>query len=567
MGNLPDALEQLAARLAALERRVDLLERPSAEPIAPKALIPPTAEAGEGLSLAQASGAFSVLGKAMLGIAGAYLLRAVAESSSLPRLAIAAVAIVYALLWLVAAARVPGEEWFPSTVYAGTSALILAPMLWELTLSFKVLSAPATAAILSLFVIAATALAWKKNLTPVLWVAYLATATAALALSVATHQLLPFIATLLLMTMISEFAAERNHPQSVRSLAALTTDAAIWALIFIYSSPASTRVDYPALDTAALLLPGCLLFLIYATSIVLRTMLLGQKITVFETGQAMIAFLLAASSVLYFTPSNGAIVLGAVCLLFSAACYAAVFFLLSKAAEGRNFHVFAAWAAGLFLAGSLLCLPPFWLSVCLGMAAIAATVFTTHLTLRFHGLVFLFAAAIASGLLEYAFHALAGNLPESLDASVCIVSICAFICYAACAFLCYAVGKRSLQENWKSQLFHLATAALAVFALAALLIEGLLWLSALRIAPNAPYIAFIRTLILCALALALAFAGSCWRRVELTRIAYATLGLVAAKLLLEDLRLGHLEFIAAAIFLFAITLIAVPQMARMGRKP
>jgi hypothetical protein len=559
MGDLPDALEHLTARLAALERRVDLLERPSAEPIAPKALIPPIAEAGEGLSLAQASGAFSVLGKAMLGIAGAYLLRAMAESSSLPRLAIAAVAIVYALLWLVAAARVPAEEWFPSTVYAGTSALILAPMLWELTLSFKVLSAPATAAILGLFVIAATALAWKKNLAPVLWVAYLAATTAALALSVATHQLLPFIATLLLMALISEFAAARNHQRSVRFLPALAADAAIWALIFIYSSPASTRLDYPALGIAALLLPSSLLFLIYGVSVALRTMLLRQKITIFETGQAMIAFLLAASSVLYFAPGNGAIVLGAVCLLFSAACYAAAFLLLSKAAEGRNFHVFAAWAAGLFLAGSYLCLPLFWLSACLGLAAIAATVLATHLTLRFHGLVFLLTAAVASGLMEYSFHALAGNLPESLDASVCIVSLC--------AFLCYAVGKRSPQENWKSQLLHLATAALAVFSLAALLVEGLLWLSALRIAPNAPYIAFIRTLILCALALALAFAGYRWRRVELTRIAYATLGLVAAKLLLEDLRLGHLEFIAAAIFLFAITLIAVPQMARMGRKP
>jgi hypothetical protein len=558
MGDLPDALEHLTARLAALERRVDLLERPSAEPIAPKALIPPTAEAGEGLSLTQAGGAFSVLGKAMLGIAGAYLLRAVAESSSLPRLAIAVVAIVYALLWLVAAARVPAEEWFPSTVYAGTSALILAPMLWELTLSFKVLSAPATAAILGLFVIAATALAWKKNLTPVLWMAYFAAATAALALSVATHQLLPFIATLLLMALISEFAAARNHQQSARFLPALAADAAIWALIFIYSSPASTRLDYPSLGTATLLLPGCLLFLIYGVSVALRTMLLRQKITVFETGQAMIAFLLAASSVLYFAPGRGAIFLGAVCLLFSAACYAAVFFLLSKAAEDRNFHVFAAWAAGLFLAGSILCLPPFWLATCLGMAAIAATVLATRLTLRFHGLVFLLAAAIASGLLAYAFHALAGAMPVRLDASVCIVSLC--------AFLCYAVGKRSPQENWKAQLLHLATAALAVFALAALLVEGLLSLSALHMPPHAPSVAFIRTLILCVLALVLAFAGSRWRRVELTRIAYATLGLVAAKLLLEDLRLGHLEFIAAAIFLFAITLIAVPQMARMKKK-
>jgi uncharacterized membrane protein YjjP (DUF1212 family) len=153
MDVLPDTLERLADRVETLERRVlalEALERaPSAamrEPVAS-----PAAAAGEGFSLAQAGGAFSILGKSMLGIAGAYLLRAVAESSSLPRLAIAAVAIVYALLWLVAAARVREEEWFASTIYAGTSALILAPMLWELTLRFKVLPAPVTAAILGIF--------------------------------------------------------------------------------------------------------------------------------------------------------------------------------------------------------------------------------------------------------------------------------------------------------------------------------------------------------------------------------------------------------------------------------
>jgi len=316
MGNLPDALEQLTARLAALERRVALLEGSSTLPSAPEPLIQPlvqpVAETGEGISLAQSGGAFSVLGKAMLGIAGAYLLRAVAESSSLPKLAIAAVAIVYALLWLVAASRVPAEKWFSSTIYAGISALILAPMLWELTLSFKVLTAPATAAILGVYVIVATALAWKKYLAPVLWVAYLAAAATALALSVATHQLLPFIATLILMALISEYAAARNHQQSVRPLAALAADAAIWALIFIYSSSAGARIDYPALNTSALLLPGCLLFLIYAASVVLRALVLRQKISAFETGQTMIAFLLGLSSVLCFAPDRGAIVMGAV---------------------------------------------------------------------------------------------------------------------------------------------------------------------------------------------------------------------------------------------------------------
>ena len=99
------------------------------------------ADAGRADRVAPAGGIFSVLGRAMLGMAGAYLLRAVAEASLLPRPAVAAIAIVYAILWLVWAARVPAGAWFASITYACTSALILAPMLWELTLRFKVLPA------------------------------------------------------------------------------------------------------------------------------------------------------------------------------------------------------------------------------------------------------------------------------------------------------------------------------------------------------------------------------------------------------------------------------------------
>ena len=71
---------------------------------------------------------------------------------------------------------------------------------------------------------------------------------------------------------------------------------------------------------------------------------------------------------------------------------------------------------------------------------------------------------------------------------------------------------------------------------------------------------------MCSLALGLAYAGARWHRVELTRIAYAALALLAAKLLFEDLRHGHLEFIAGSIFLFAVTLITVPRLARTGQK-
>jgi hypothetical protein len=109
-------------------------------------------------------------------------------------------------------------------------------------------------------------------------------------------------------------------------------------------------------------------------------------------------------------------------------------------------------------------------------------------------------------------------------------------------------------------------AVLAVAGVAALAVEGLVALVALSMIPEAHHVAFIRTLTVCAAAIALAFSGWHWRRKELTRIGYAALALLAVKLVVEDLRHGHMAFIAASIFIFAITLLVVPRVARMGQR-
>src|SRR5579863_1214617 len=171
MNVLPDSLERLVTRLDALERRVSVLEHPSEAYESQPADAPmPSSEAQPVAAPAYslAGGAFPILGKAMLGIAGAYLLRAVAESNTFPRLAVAAIAIAYAMLWLIWASRAPVAAWFAGTTYACTSALILAPMLWELTLSFNVFPAAVTASVLGAYVCVATVLAWRRKLTSVL---------------------------------------------------------------------------------------------------------------------------------------------------------------------------------------------------------------------------------------------------------------------------------------------------------------------------------------------------------------------------------------------------------------
>lgn len=564
MHDLPEDLEALTSRVDALEKRVHELEHPSevtAMPLAPSAHAPARSQLAEDSAIEQAGSVFPVLGRAMLGIAGAYLLRAFEQSSPFYREAIAAVAIVYALAWLVWATRARAAAAYARAIYACTSALILAPMLWELTLRFKILSPSLAAAVLCGFVALAMVLAWKQNFSPVFWVAHAAAALTALALSIATSQMLPFIAALLLMVVLCEYAVARGRGQSIRPVVAALADIALWILIYIYASPPNTRADYPSLAPAALFVPACLLFLIHAVSVALKTTLLQRKITAFEVAQCMMAFLLAVVSLLLFAPGAAATEVGIACLVLAAASYSAAFVLFRHASDPRNFRVFAAWSAMLFLAGTLSILPPGWAAACLGLAALAAVAFGVRqecMTLDFHGVVYLAAAAIASGLLDYTLSALAGPPTARPAWSIFLVS--------ACAVLCYAVGKERVGEDWEHQLLHFVPAWLAVCAVTAMLAQGLLLLVALFLTPEDAHVAFIRTFAVCAVALALAFGGALWQRLEMTRIAYAALAFEAAKLIFEDLRHGRMGFIAASFFLFAVTLIGVPRLARLGHK-
>ena len=563
MDDLRDALARLDARLENLERRVSALEgRPQpAIPSAREAALPGLATpATQAAVLPQTENVFSVAGKAMLGIAGAYVLRAIAESGSFPKLAVVVLALAYAAMWLVWSARAPAHAPITRVAFAATAALILVPMLGELTLRFQVLPAFVTAGLLSAFVLGAFVLAWRGNLASVVWVTAGAAALTALALMILSRDLAPYIVALLVMATSSEFAAATDHWPSLRFLVSPAIDLAVLILVYIHSLPESSRPGYVAVSTPVLLALPLLLFLIYGASISYRTAILRRRMTVFEIAQAAVAFLLASLGWLWFAPGAGRAALGAFCWLLSAACYAAAITRFDRTAAQRNYQVYAAWAVGLALAGSFLVLPPvprvLFLSVA-SITAMLAGVRVGRLTLEFHGLVYLTAAAFTSSLLVYAARALAGTFPTAPGWIVWLVAVCALLCYAA--------GGRFPADQWNQRLLRLLSAVLAVCAVATFLVSGLVWLVAIGMTLGASHVAVIRTLITCALALALAFSGSRWHRLELVWTAYGTLAFVTAKLLFEDLPHSHSGAIAVSIFLYAIALIAVPRLARTAR--
>jgi hypothetical protein len=558
MEDLPESLSRLIVRLDELEQRVTALERPfsplsSAPAVEPSAV--PTAASGPAKPTAEGGGAFAVVGRALLGIAGAYLLRAVAESDLVPKPIVASVAIAYAFTWLVWGARTRAGSWFPSSVYSCTSSLILAPMLWELTMRFKVMSAWTAACSIAVFAGVAFVLARKPAQVPVLRITNIAAGSLSLALAIATHVTLPFIGVLLLMVAFSEFALSRDRASGARLFVAFAADLAVWTLIFIYSFPQSTRQDYPSIAPHWLILPGFALFLIFAASISIKSILRRNKITAFETLQTTIAFVMTAYSFLLFGPPAGRVILGVLCLALSVVVYIAVFKPIECMREPFNATVFSSWTAALFLAGNWLCIPVSWTPASMGLAAVAATVAGSRmhrLALEFHGTLYLLTAGVASGFLGYILRVATEMPNEAPSWGIDLVS--------GCAVVCYVTVSSNRGDPWQQKTLHLVSACVAICGATALMVQGFTTLTSLIVHPAAHHLAFIRTLTLCAVALALAFGGAHWRRLELTRLGFAVLVLLAVKLVAEDLRHGHLGYTAASICLVAFTLIAIPRV-------
>jgi hypothetical protein len=100
------------------------------------------------------------------------------------------------------------------------------------------------------------------------------------------------------------------------------------------------------------------------------------------------------------------------------------------------------------------------------------------------------------------------------------------------------------------------------FTAAALAVVAIVWLAAGRVELNASRLSVIRTIMNCALALALGFQGSRWKRVELGWIAYAAVAFGTLKLLFEDLRFGNASSLVVSLLFYGLILILLPRLTR-----
>lgn len=554
-------LEEVLLQVKQLEERVAALERlgwvaPIAGQPAPEATSAPVPHAPAlRPSFSFTGGNFASVAKALLAFAGAYLLRAIAESGSVPQSIGIAAGLAYAVFWLVWSTRQESADRFRTTLYALTATLIFSGLVWENSVEVRVLPFQPGAWLITLFCYAAIGLAGQRKIAGVAAPVAVAGASLALGLLLATHAMIPFSVALLSIAAASELRACISRWPG-RWFLALTGDLAIFIVAWVITRPQGVPESYPPFGMSSVVALQMALVLIYVLGMGYRTLVTGSDITGFETGQNIVAIgLFIWGSVVMGREAPAArVVVEAFCLLAGLACYAtAVWFLAGKSRQ-RNFLMYGIFGLALIMAGISILFsgPPLVLVWC--SLAVVASWLGTHehrISLQLHSPVLLGAAAIGSGLVEFARQALHGAQAPSEARLMEIIAV------TVALGLCYWMAGAG--ETGKARIPALLIAGLLSWALLGL--GGAAMTSLLG--PDSTISSTLRTGLICGLALSLARSGS--RRPELVWLLYPLMIYGAYRLLLVDFPHGRPTALALSLLFYGGTLLLLTRMVRGER--
>ena len=509
--DLRHLVAELSAEIHALERRVDALEHygvPFPPPLPTK---PRPAPAG--IDAQASADTIPALGRALLGFAGAYLLRALTEMSILPRTAGITLGILYAAAWLFLAAR--SRRSFTQGLNAATSLAILAPLIWEASVRLHAIPAAIAAAVVAVFCALAMVLArtarTSADATLVATIAAPACAWIALILLVGTEAMLPFSAAILAIAALSELARI-----STRGVAAIAADIAVLLMIWLLGRGGPLPDGYAAVPLRAAVFAAALLAVIYVLAALRATLIEGRRFSIFSISQTAAAFLLGLGGTWYLTHSAAPI--GWTALAAGIACYA----LLPRAGQGRNLYAYAVFALALTCAGIGLLASGAALASLLCAAAMAVFLIDPGKLGSYSAAAFLWIAALAE--------------PHWLS-----------IVFAA-ALIVYVLLVRLREERWSA----LAVAAAMVFAFSSAIIGDA------RLGSAA-------TAILTVASPVLAWFGARQSRKELVWMMYVTMAAAAWMLVARDLASDVTLRLVFSLLLFGVTLMLLPRILKSVR--
>jgi hypothetical protein len=546
----------LQRRVAALELRAGITAAQAPAALLVSASGEPDTSSEAGFTL------IPTIGKALLGLSAAYLLRALVEMAVLPVAVGVAAGIVYAVAWLVLAARAAPKAPVTAAIHSLTSVLILLPLLWEAALRFHVASNWVVAGTLLVFSVFGLAISWRNNLSMIAWITTLAGLMGAIGLLVATHDLLPFTCMLLALAAAVEISACFEHWVNERWIVAAGADLAVLITTLLVTRPAGLPQGYFPIGRAEVIGLQIALLGIYLSGMIVRTLWRKFTVTPFEIVQCVIAFGIATAGALRVAQDGATLAVALFSAIACVACYAVSFVTLEHRHQDRNFFTYGTFGLALALIAAFLLLSGFERSVvlcALGAASIYVGKQSDRMTLKWHGCVFLFAAAVDSGLVAHALNRFAAGSLHAQRSLTLPQSALSTIAALAC-FWWILRGRAPAGAARNFGILVATTGALAALNVAA--VSAGLLLGRCNGSGTIEYCATELTAILTALAMVLA-AISAYRGIkELAWPAYAAMGLATVKLLTQDFRQAHALSLVFSLLIYGTALILLPRILK-----
>ena len=549
--------DELAREVSDLRARVQRLEEFLGAPLPQsRSCEPPVTSRDREGAVAAPSDLLPLLGRALFGLAGAYALRSLTENSVISQGAGVAAGLLYAMFWLVLAARAPSQRRLETALHGLTSALVLSPLLFEAAARFQAISTWTAGLLLFAFTVFGFAVSWRKDLLIVATFATLAGLGTGGALLIATRDAMPFTFVFLAIAAAVEVSACLNHWLSERWLTATAADLVVLLVTWLVTNERGLPDAYVPIPHAALLGAQVALLAIYLSSTIVRTLFRHFTFTGFETAQCALAFLISVGGGLRLTSHDPRVApaLAVLALVCAAACYLVSFRLLDRGGEHRrNFYTYSTFGIMLAVAGSRILIEPAAASLAwsgFAVAAIWAGAVFGRLTMQVHGGIYLLLSLVSSGAMQQSAGLLLGNRawPGGDQWPIWCGAATAAIC---CLF-------RSDGGSWLARALGIMKTAALVF-LTAGIVAGLLtfgYHAAFGVTATHAYCATLRTAVIASCALILARTG------RFAALIYPLMTLGAWRLVVVDLHQERTTALFLSLLLYGGALMLLPKIVR-----
>ena len=403
--SLSRALAELSERVRVLEGR-GVAEAPARDDL-PREEVRASQEETVPSTLAapSAGGIAALAGRAVLVLAGGFLLRAVSDAGIAPKLAVALVGMLYAATWMLMALRRKGEMARTAALFdVGAGALVAFPLIAEVTVRFALLSAPLGAGATLAFAGLTTWLGLRLRQNAIIWTGGWFGAGTMLALAFGTHAFLPVILALVVGAAGLEALAFAGREARVRWIVALALNVTVAAFLVVLTGGRELPESYPPFSVNALAVALVAMAAVYLGGTAARSLLRGREVDAFDAIQVPLAALLGLGGAFAISPQGGGMAtLTAALLLFLGLGGYGLSFTYADRRQGhtRNFYFYSTIGGLMLLFGrSLLMeggfLPLAWAA--LGVVSAALGVRFDRFTLRLHGAIYVFATFLAGGL-------------------------------------------------------------------------------------------------------------------------------------------------------------------------